>query len=127
MVEWTAERLKKLGASVELCELGTQTLPDGRVIPLPPVLIGNIGKDPKLKTICVYGHLDVQPALKEDGWDTDPFVLTEKDGKLFGRGSSDDKGPVLGWIHAVEAFQAIGELATLDRINVGYIFFLLKK
>ena len=56
--------------------------------------------------MCVYGHLDVQPALKSDGWDTEPFVLTEKNGKLYGRGSSDDKGPVLGWLHAIQAFQA---------------------
>jgi len=35
-------------------------------------------------------------------------VLTERDGKLFGRGSTDDKGPVLGWIHAIEAFQQTG-------------------
>ena len=39
----------------------------------------------------MYGHLDVQPAAKEDGWDTDPWLLTEKDGKLYGRGSTDDK------------------------------------
>lgn len=108
MVEWTAERLKHLGATVEFCDVGTQDLPDGRTIPLPPVIIGSFGKDPKKKTVCVYGHLDVQPALKEDGWDTEPFVLTEKDGKLFGRGSSDDKGPVLCWLHAVEGFKAIG-------------------
>lgn len=50
----------------------------------------------------------MQPALVEDGWDTEPFVLTEKDGKLFGRGSTDDKGPVLCWIHAIEGFQALG-------------------
>lgn len=62
-------------------------------------------KDPAKKTVCIYGHLDVQPALKEDGWNTDPFVLTEVDGKLYGRGSTDDKGPVLCWIHAIEAFQ----------------------
>ena len=43
--------------------------------------------------------------MQDDGWDTDPFVLTEVDGKLFGRGSTDDKGPVLGWLHAIEAFQ----------------------
>lgn len=48
-------------------------------------------------------------AVQEDGWDTDPFVLTEVDGKLYGRGSTDDKGPVLGWIHAIEAFQQTGQ------------------
>lgn len=47
--------------------------------------------------------------VQEDGWDTDPFVLTEVDGKLYGRGSTDDKGPVLGWIHAIEAFQQTGQ------------------
>lgn len=57
--------------------------------------------------MLIYGHLDVQPALKEDGWDTEPFVLTEKDGKLFGRGATDDKGPVICWLHAIEAFQAL--------------------
>lgn len=51
--------------------------------------------------------MDVQPALKEDGWDTEPFVLTEKDGKLYGRGATDDKGPVLCWIHAIEAYQKL--------------------
>jgi nonspecific dipeptidase len=75
---------------------------------LPPILIGEFISDPKKKTVCVYGHLDVQPAAKEDGWDTDPFVLTEKDGKLFGRGSTDDKGPALSWLWVVEAHQKLG-------------------
>ena len=34
--------------------------------------------DASKKTVLIYGHLDVQPALKSDGWDTDPFVLTRK-------------------------------------------------
>lgn len=67
----------------------------------------------------VYGHLDVQPALKEDGWDTEPFVLTEKNGKLYGRGASDDKGPVLGWLHALEAYQQ----AQLEiPVNIKFVF-----
>lgn len=77
----------------------------GKTVPLPPVLLGSLGNDQKKNTICLYGHLDVQPADFSDGWDTEPFVLTEKNSKLFGRGSTDDKGPVLGWIHAIEAFQ----------------------
>ena len=74
-------------------------------IPLPPVLMGQLGSDPKKKTLLVYGHLDVQPALKEDGWDYEPFVLTKDGDKLYGRGSTDDKGPVLGWLHVIQAFQ----------------------
>lgn len=50
------------------------------------------------KTVVVYG-LDVQPVAKSDGWDTKPFVLTEEKNEwLVGRGSSDDKGPFLGWL-----------------------------
>ena len=56
--------------------------------------------------MLVYGHLDVQPALKEDGWDFEPFVLTRQGGRLYGRGASDDKGPVIGWIHALQAYKA---------------------
>lgn len=42
---------------------------------------------------------------QKDGWNTEPFELVEKDGKLFGRGSTDDKGPVLAWINVLEAFK----------------------
>ena len=49
--------------------------------------------------------MDVQPALRSDGWDTDPFVMEEKNGKFYGRGTTDDKGPVLGWVNVIEAFQ----------------------
>ena len=39
---------------------------------------------------------------------TEPFTLVEKNDKLYGRGSTDDKGPVLCWIHALQAYKAIG-------------------
>lgn len=119
MVEWTSKRLKSLDATVELRDVGTQELPGGKKIPLPPVLFATLGSDKKKKTVCIYGHLDVQPALKEDGWDTDPFILTEKDGKLFGRGSTDDKGPVLCWIHALEAYKAVSETIP---VNLKFVF-----
>ncbi|TMW54656.1 hypothetical protein DOY81_000187 [Sarcophaga bullata] len=107
MVKWTEDKLKALGAETKLVDIGEEDLPNGGKIPLPKVLLGTLGTDPKKKTVVVYGHLDVQPALKEDGWDTEPFVLSEKDGKLYGRGASDDKGPVLCWIHAIEAYQKL--------------------
>lgn len=111
MVHWVGDRLVALGGTVEYCDIGEQTLPDGTQLKLPPVLFGQLGNDPKKKTVLLYGHLDVQPAAKEDGWDTEPFVLTpSEDGtKLYGRGSTDDKGPVLGWLHAIEAYQKTGQ------------------
>ena len=108
MVHLVGDRVKALGASIEYCDVGMQTLPDGSKLKLPPVLMGELGNDPNKKTLLVYGHLDVQPALKEDGWDYEPFVLTQDNGKLYGRGSTDDKGPVLGWVHALQAYQALG-------------------
>jgi len=55
-------------------------LPSGEQIPLPPIVLGRLGSDPGKKTVCIYGHLDVQPANIEDGWDSPPFTLVEKDG-----------------------------------------------
>ena len=82
-----------MGATIEIADnpLKTQKSPTGGEIPLPPIILGHLGEDPKKKTICVYGHLDVQPAQKDDGWDTEPFEMVEIDGKLYGRGSTDDK------------------------------------
>ncbi|KAG8504379.1 Cytosolic non-specific dipeptidase, partial [Galemys pyrenaicus] len=144
MMEVAAGDIQKLGGSVELVDIGKQKLPDGSEIPLPPILLAKLGSDPKKKTVCVYGHLDVQPAALEDGWDSEPFTLVERDGrpagaasarpsgeprpslasvqstlfllglqigswtpprKLYGRGATDDKGPVAGWLNALEAFQ----------------------
>lgn len=119
MVKYVVAKLEKLGVSTTLRDVGTQTLFDGRQIPLPPVLLGQLGNDPNKKTVLIYGHLDVQPALKEDGWATDPFVLTEKDGKMYGRGASDDKGPVLCWIHALEAYQ---QTNTEIPVNLKFVF-----
>ena len=71
-------------------------------------IAGKLGSDKNKKTVCVYGHLDVQPAALEDGWDSEPFVLTERDNKLYGRGSSDDKGPAIGWLHVAQAYKSLG-------------------
>ncbi|XP_058790624.1 cytosolic non-specific dipeptidase [Phymastichus coffea] len=119
MMKWAEAQFKQLGATTELAELGTQKLLNGNEIPLPPALLGSLGNDPKKKTVLIYGHLDVQPALKEDGWDTEPFELVEKDDKLYGRGSTDDKGPVLCWLHAIQGYQAIGEDIP---VNLKFVF-----
>ena len=108
-VEWFEAWCVKLGAHTKLANLGDQTFPDGTKLPLPPVLLAEFGSDPAKKTIVVYGHLDVQPAAVSDGWNTDPFVLTEQAGKLFGRGATDDKGPTTAWLWVIEAYQSLGK------------------
>jgi acetylornithine deacetylase/succinyl-diaminopimelate desuccinylase-like protein len=85
-------------------------------IPLPPVILATYGtahdKDlhgSKRKTVCVYGHYDVQPARQDDGWSQDPFTLYENElQQLIGRGTSDDKGPALSWIWMLQAYRALG-------------------
>ncbi|XP_049553622.1 beta-Ala-His dipeptidase isoform X2 [Orcinus orca] len=109
MMDLAADRLRNLGAHVDLVDAGFQQLPDGQSLPIPPIILAELGNDPKKPTVCFYGHLDVQPARREDGWVTDPHTLTEVDGKLYGRGTTDNKGPVLAWIHAVSTFRALDE------------------
>ena len=48
--------------------------------------------------------------MKSDGWDTEPFelVVDEASGRLIGRGSTDDKGPVLGWLNVLQAHKELG-------------------
>ncbi|KAK4704732.1 hypothetical protein P7C70_g1471, partial [Phenoliferia sp. Uapishka_3] len=97
MGAWLAAELEKLKVTVRVVPLGKQDM-DGTEVDLPPVVFGQYGSDPKKKTIL---------ALKSDGWNTEPFSLTEdkENGRFFGRGSSDDKGPVLGWLNVIEAHQ----------------------
>nr|XP_021529208.1 beta-Ala-His dipeptidase isoform X2 [Aotus nancymaae] len=107
MMAVAADMLQRLGAHVASVDMGSQQLPDGQSLPIPPVILAELGNDPTKATVCFYGHLDVQPADRADGWLTDPYMLTEVDGKLYGRGATDNKGPVLAWIHAVSAFRAL--------------------
>lgn len=92
--EWVANRLRKAGPiEVEIWET-----------PRHPAVFGRWNGAPGAPTVLVYGHLDVQPADPVDLWDSPPFSLTQRDGKLYGRGVSDDKASMLLPILAAEAF-----------------------
>lgn len=107
MSEFLVSELTALGAHVESRPLGLQ--PDKDNLHLPPVIVARYGSSPDKRTVLVYGHYDVQPALKDDGWATEPFTLTVDDkGRMYGRGSTDDKGPVLGWLNAIQAHKEAG-------------------
>lgn len=109
MLNVTVKKIKKLGATVELADAGSHQLPDGTSEVLPPVILAELKKDPKKPTVCFYGHVDVQAASMSDGWAAHPYSLTEVNGDLYGRGTTDNKGPVLAWLHAIEAYQALNQ------------------
>jgi len=66
--------------------------------------------DPSLPTVLVYGHYDVQPADPVDLWDSPPFEPVVKDGKIYARGSADDKGQAYMHVKAFEYMTRSGEL-----------------
>jgi len=83
-----------------------------------PIVLASIEIDPSFETCLIYGHYDVQPAEKEDGWDNDPFEVTEKNGKLFGRGIMDDKGQF--FVHLITISNLIKEKKL--KYNIKFIF-----
>src|SRR5882724_1121626 len=90
--QWLADYLRQTGFPVtEVWETGA----DGAAAGLPAVYAYWPSENPNAPRVLIYGHHDVQPAVLSDGWDYEPFEPTEKDGKIFGRGASDDKGQVL--------------------------------
>ena len=72
-----------------------------------PIVIAKYIFNQNLKTILVYGHYDVQPADKKDGWKNDPFKLRKVKNKYIARGVIDNKGQILA--HMTAVFSAIKE------------------
>jgi acetylornithine deacetylase/succinyl-diaminopimelate desuccinylase-like protein len=95
MAQWLENHLRDLG------------LQNVAVMPTAghPVVYGEwMGAGPDKPTVLVYGHYDVVPALMEDGWNTPPFEPTVKDGKVFARGATDDKGQLFIHVKALESY-----------------------
>ncbi|WP_291425246.1 M20/M25/M40 family metallo-hydrolase, partial [Deinococcus sp.] len=66
-----------------------------------PVLLAEAGSGPF--TLLIYNHYDVQPEDPAELWESPPFVLTEREGRLYGRGASDDKGEIASRLAAIRA------------------------
>lgn len=104
--------LRTSGASVDLI-----TTDDKR----NPVVYGKFTANSETKTgstVLFYGHYDVIAASDADRWETDPYVLSGRNGCLYGRGVSDNKGPVLAAVFAA------AELFQENRLNANVIFLI---
>ena len=96
-LDWVIERAASFG-------LRARTVCDGQVgeieIPADPQAQDAGDKAPETAAILV--HLDVVTPGIIENWETDPFTLTRKDGKLIGRGVQDDKGPLIASLYAMK-------------------------
>ena len=98
--EFIKKSLEDAGADkVEIC-----------TTPGHPIVYGEKIIDPKLPTVLVYGHYDVQPADPLNLWDSPPFEPVIKDDKIYARGSCDDKGQVYMHVKAFESMMKTNSL-----------------
>ncbi|MBS1933509.1 MAG: dipeptidase [Bacteroidetes bacterium] len=106
--EWLKEKLQAKGL------LNAQVLEtDGH-----PVVFAEWNKAKGKPTVLIYGHYDVQP-VQEAMWNSLPFVPKEENGRIYGRGASDDKGGVVVAIWAIEAMlKKDGSLP----VNIKFLF-----
>ena len=79
-------------------DMDTQLIPTKGI----PVVYAEKIIDENFPTVLIYGHYDVQPAFKEDGWDSDPFDMVIKNKKIYARGAADDKGQVFMHMKVLE-------------------------
>ena len=79
-----------------------------------PVVVGEWRNAPGAPTVLIYGHYDVQPVEPLDLWTSPPFEPTVRDGKIYARGSVDDKGQLFLHIKALEAHLAVRKKLPLN-------------
>ncbi|NLE39118.1 MAG: dipeptidase [Pirellulaceae bacterium] len=92
---WVAGQFERLGFAPEIVETSGH-----------PLVYAESPHVPGAPTALVYGHYDVQPVVPLELWTTPPFEPTVRDGNLYARGASDDKGQMLTHLKSVEAWMA---------------------
>ena len=105
--EWIRTRVIRAGGEAEL--LGDPA----------PIVYGELRANrPDAPDVIVYGHYDVQDVGPAHEWLSDPFEPTVRDGRLYARGASDDKGNFLPVLHAACELHAAGELPVNVRVLI---------
>jgi acetylornithine deacetylase/succinyl-diaminopimelate desuccinylase-like protein len=94
--EWMRDSLARIGFEASLHET-----------PGHPIVLGEWRNAPGAPTLLVYGHYDVQPAEPLELWESPPFEPTMRDGRIYARGSVDDKGQLFLHVKALEAHLAV--------------------
>lgn len=96
--EAVAELARTRGLDAEVVELETAAGLRGR-----PAVLAHRRAAPGQPTVLLYAHHDVQPAGSPDGWLSEPFEPVERDGRLYGRGTADDKAGIMVHLGALAA------------------------
>ena len=95
--EWVANAMRDIGMDAAV-----------HTTPGHPIVVGEWRRAPAgAPTVLVYGHYDVQPAEPLDLWTSPPFEPTVRDGRIYARGSVDDKGQLFLHLKAIEAHLAV--------------------
>lgn len=104
---WLKDHLKNIGFKAKVCPTGGH-----------PLVYAEYLVDPNLPTVLYYGHYDVQPPEPLELWKTPPFKASVRDGYIYARGATDDKGQTWCQIKGLEA--VIKTTGTLP-INVKFL------
>ena len=105
--DWVVEKLKRIGLQAELVRTKGH-----------PIVWGHSAHDPNKRTVLIYGHYDVQPPDPVELWDSPPFEPVLKNGYVFARGATDNKGQILAHIlGAEETLEKNGKLP----VNVHFV------
>jgi len=108
--EWVAGQIRRTGGTAELVPWGTR-----------PLVVGDVRaseKADRAPTVLCYAHFDVQPPDPLELWDSPPFKLEHRDGRLWARGVADDKGNMFLLVEAVRQLAEEGALP----VNVRFAF-----
>jgi len=106
--DWLQGRFAAIGLNAEQIETAGH-----------PIVLAEWNGAPGAPTALIYGHYDVQPPDPLDGWHSPPFEPTRRDGNLYARGATDDKGQMLTHVHGVESW-----LKTEGRLPVNVKFLI---
>ncbi|MCI7304684.1 MULTISPECIES: dipeptidase [Trueperella] len=95
---WIADKARALGLDARVIQVEAASGKKGR-----PAVLATRAPEPGKPTVVLYAHHDVQPVGDLSLWETEPFIATERDGRLFGRGTADDKAGVVAHLAAIAA------------------------